>query len=650
MALQGFGWRRAALALALLGALAGCSGDDKGTDNPDTGGGGPVVVGGGKTHPTTGESWTVLVYMVGDNNLEPFAFDDLAEMAQVGSSDKVKIAVQIDRAEGYDESGWGTLPNWTSTKRILVKPGAIQELSDLGELNMGSADTLSDFIRWGVKAYPADRYALVFWDHGGSWPGFGGDESTSQMDVLSIAELQRGLKDGMAAANLKQFSLIGFDACLMSTYEVALGLRPYGEYLVASEELEPGHGWDWRKLSVVKDNPKAGPLELAQALVTGFKAQAVEMKTDKSVTLAVTDLYALDDLKAAVDGLAKLYGSSNATAFGRAREKALAFGEMPDPRQSLNMVDLGDFAAKLAAEGGDSRFAQASSAVQAALAKAVKAHTAGSVTAASTGLSVYFPRSAAYFDASYNTLTDAPAWRDFLAAYHQGGASTAAVPAFAGVQSAMDADGLTVLGTLKDSASFNAITRATMYFGFQSGDQLVVLGDQPAQVVSNPAPGAVGQVWDLTYARLSGRAAGGTTAASGFVYMSVSMTQSEFVLTFPFVYQESSSAPQQFALRVVVVPASGTGGLQDTFYLQSEGGYGELHAPGGSTLQPLVQVLDTTTGAVDFAPSGDAFDATQAIALDFSSKLPSGNTAFGVVTAENYAGEGDSVYDSRVVP
>lgn len=650
MWLQGRGWRLGALALALV--LAGCSGSGEGEEVEDTGGGGPgtpTTPGTGGTpgtHPVAGESWTVLVYMVGDNNLEPFAFDDIAEMAQVGSTERLKIAVQIDRAQGYDESGWGTIPNFTTTKRILVRPGAIEQVAELGELNMGTPATLSDFIRWGVTTYPADRYAIVFWDHGGSWPGFGGDESTTEMDVLDIAELKQGMEQGMRAAGLQQFALIGFDACLMSTYEVALGLRRYGEYLLASEELEPGHGWDWSRLALLKQNPRTGPVELAQGLISGFKAQAVEQGTDKSVTLSLTDLYALDELKAAVDGLAALYGSSTATAFGRARERALAFGEMPDPRQSLNMVDIGDFAAKLAAEGGDARFATAQGAVQAALSKAVRGHTAGSVTAASTGLSLYFPRDASLFDPSYSALEDAPGWRSFLAAYHQGSASSA-VPTFSQVQSSLSGGELTVIGTLKDRASYEAITSATMYFGFQAGEELVVLGDQPASVLANPAPGIVGAIWDLSYASLT------QGARTGFVYMSVAETANEYVLTFPFNYYADASVPRpqggQFALRVIIAPKSG-GSLQDTFYVQSEGGYGELRAPPGATLQPLAQVFNMATGEIRFGTSGDEFDATQGIALDFNSRLPSGSTAFGIVTAENQAGNGSSVFDSQVVP
>lgn len=82
------------------------------------------------------------------------------------------------------------------------------------------------------------------WDHGGGWTGMGADE-TNDEDGLGIDEIAQGLDEGMAAAGVSTLDLLGFDACLMATYEVASTLAPYADYMVASEELEPGHGWNY---------------------------------------------------------------------------------------------------------------------------------------------------------------------------------------------------------------------------------------------------------------------------------------------------------------------------------------------------------------------------------------------------------------------
>lgn len=39
------------------------------------------------------------------------------------------------------------------------------------------------------------------------------------------------------------FELIGFDACLMSSIEIASRLQGVARYMVASEEIEPEWGW-----------------------------------------------------------------------------------------------------------------------------------------------------------------------------------------------------------------------------------------------------------------------------------------------------------------------------------------------------------------------------------------------------------------------
>ena len=49
-----------------------------------------------KTQQKTKKSWTVAVYMAGDNNLDPNAYLDLKEMKRVGSTADVNIVAQVD--------------------------------------------------------------------------------------------------------------------------------------------------------------------------------------------------------------------------------------------------------------------------------------------------------------------------------------------------------------------------------------------------------------------------------------------------------------------------------------------------------------------------------------------------------------------------
>ncbi|MBN1207328.1 MAG: hypothetical protein JXB05_20770 [Myxococcaceae bacterium] len=635
-----------AIALALTCALAACK-EEETEPNPEPTrptSPGPET----RAHPSAGRSWTFLVYMVADNNLEPAALNDIIEMAAVGSGTDFNIVLQIDRAQGYDESGLGPLPNWTSTKRLRVTPGGLEELEDLGELNMGAPQTLADFITWGAKTYPADRYALVFWDHGGAWPGFGGDDSTQDGDLLSIAELKAGIQAGMGGASLQQFALIGYDACLMSTYEVALAMRPFGEYLLASEELEPGHGWDYRALQVLNQDPSTSPLTLGQQLIQGFQTQAQVEETSANITLALTDLYALDDLVLAVDQLAALFpagtSATTATAFGRGREATLKFNESPDPSQSSHMVDLGHLSEQLAAHALEAGPARDS--IQAALAKAVVARTNGPRTASATGLSIYFPPRLNYYRADYAALTEVATWRDFLTRYFREGAP-GVIPTF--LQETAEVlqtpDGFTFRGQLSSGAA-EFITVARLYHGYARADNsLVVLGDRPAFVVGSGDQAYVESTWNLTALKLT------QGVKSGYAYLSLEAdTSGAISAIIPFAYLESPSAQAQYALRVLLIDPGGNV-TQDTFYVESQGVFGELFPVPGAILLPLVQIFDANGNATfDVLTEGDAaFDATLPISLGVES-LSTGTNAFGILAIEDYRGEGDQAYNIVVVP
>lgn len=136
----------------------------------------------------------------------------------------------------------------------------------------------------GIERFPADHYVLIMNDHGASWPGIGADESAGHT-TMSLEGIAQGITDGLAAAGVEKLDLLGFDACLMATYEVASTVAPLADRMVARSELEPGHGWDYTSLSVLADDPDATADDLGTALVDSFLAE-----DDSDATLALLDL------------------------------------------------------------------------------------------------------------------------------------------------------------------------------------------------------------------------------------------------------------------------------------------------------------------------------------------------------------------------
>ena len=194
-----------------------------------------------------GADWTVMVYVMGDNDLEPFAIQDLLEMSAVGSTDRVNIVALVDRHPAYINEAVGPVEEFEDTRSLYIGPESIESSSELGELNLGDPETLASFIEAGVSDYPAEHYAVVLWNHGAPWTGMGPDESNGS-DILDLAEINAGFTEGLARAGLDSIDLIGFDACLMASYEVATTVADHGDFMLASEELEPGHGWNYEAL------------------------------------------------------------------------------------------------------------------------------------------------------------------------------------------------------------------------------------------------------------------------------------------------------------------------------------------------------------------------------------------------------------------
>jgi len=185
--------------------------------------------------------WTVMLYSIADTNLEPFMMDDVTEMATVGTTANVNMVALVDRAVDYSADPVLGLGDWTGGKVLEIGQGSALELADWGDIDTGDPALLASFITQAVSAYPAQHYALILSDHGASWPGVGGDESAGG-NGLTLAEIQDGISTGLDTVGVDQLDLLGFDACLMATYEVASTLAPLAQRMVASEELER-RGW-----------------------------------------------------------------------------------------------------------------------------------------------------------------------------------------------------------------------------------------------------------------------------------------------------------------------------------------------------------------------------------------------------------------------
>ena len=147
--------------------------------------------------------------------------------------------------------------------------GTLHTVEDLGRKNMAESDTLSDFIKWGISQFPAKKYAIIFWDHGSGIHGFGRDVNFNNNELTPF-ELQKGFIYGLNGTGVN-FELIGFDACLMSSLEIASKLDHFSPYMVSSEEVEPA--WGWNYTSIIKSliaNPGQTGDSLGKSIIDSY--------------------------------------------------------------------------------------------------------------------------------------------------------------------------------------------------------------------------------------------------------------------------------------------------------------------------------------------------------------------------------------------
>lgn len=355
--------------------------------------------------PSKVKDWTIMIYLDADNNLDGAGIDDFNEMAEVGSTANINVVVEMDRAEGEDNSNNG----WTDTKLFYVTNGMMptpeNALMDLGEKNMGDPDTLIDFVLWAVKNYPAKHYLLDLWDHGGGWQGVCWDD-TNNNDSLTMPELKEGMKTIRENMN-KNIDTVLFDACQMGAVEVNYQIKDYVDIAIGSEATVPGDGCPYDLiLSSLTNKPSMTKNELAAEIVNNYIGSYSDGNPDPDdtpdVTMAAFDMKKMDKLAESVDELCMLL-SENAGDYStnlqicRSRDNAQTFtvGFVPSPFPNIasSMIDVYDFADEVANKnfGIEQTAKDKASSVTENIMESRIAEEHGSGYPDAYGLTIYFP-------------------------------------------------------------------------------------------------------------------------------------------------------------------------------------------------------------------------------------------------------------------
>ena len=391
--------------------------------------------------------WTIIVYSAADDEvLEENMWFDVNEMEIVGSTPQVNIVVQMDRYQGAF-SGDG---DWTDTRRFLIgKDNNLESITSpvvqsVGEVDTGQPQTLIDFVTWAVQTYPAKKYALVMSDHGGGWTGGFSDMSASSYSELSIPEIVASLETIRQNTGVDKFEVIGFDACLMGQIEVFGSLYPYSNYMVASEEVEPGYGWSYAAwLEQLVQNPTVNGDGLSQSIIstyvindvllTGGRASAEEIAQEESTTtLSAVESAKVPDVIGSMNLFLSAITEMDQSLVAQARTYTRSYFSLFGEEVSPSFIDLGNFAEVLSTLTDETEIQQTAIQLQTAISSAVVAEKHGPNMSGSNGIAFHFPDSDLYYYTEYNSdfppyyaessarYLEQSVWDEFLAYHYTG--------------------------------------------------------------------------------------------------------------------------------------------------------------------------------------------------------------------------------------
>ncbi|MDG2120594.1 MAG: clostripain-related cysteine peptidase [Actinomycetota bacterium] len=611
------------------------------------------------------DSWTVLIYIMGDTDLEEFALYDLVELEEAVGSPNTNILVALDRGD-YSDSDYGGLGDFSDTKFLLYGPDGAQLLSEPGELNMGSSGTLQKFISDGLTTFPADHTALVLWDHGGGWTGMGPDESDAY-DILTLPEMTEAIANGLSAAGVSRFDLIGMDACLMATYETAHAVNGLTDYFLASEELEPGHGWNYESFASLVNQIDVDPIDLGKTIAKGFQDQANEAGTGGDITLSLLDMSKFEDFDesfvALLDSTYELpSGVRSVAPEMRAASKSVpSYGSNPDPSRSTHHIDLGAFVNRWF-DASDTLLSE----FQEALDSLVVHKVAGPANERSTGISIYFPAEISYLDLGdepveqlsshpYFQNFESLEWTNFLGDYLVGGTELpeASYPEIDldSVESDTSEYGLEISAYL-EPGTFENLAEVNIYYGVvdPADGELYFIGEEEGYFDLDDEDGYVSAYYDFSILSIS------DGEDEIYAYSELWIDGDLMLVDIPLSYVPSNEfdtddPPHDVTLALAIDEDMLV--VSEVYYEVDEyDQWGEVTLDPEGLISPLVQLWDEETQELYWVDSSDELSLwADKENLEYAfSTLDSGLEVWVVLEVLDFGGNSDWVELSVIVP
>ncbi|HEX7675265.1 MAG TPA: clostripain-related cysteine peptidase [Bdellovibrio sp.] len=274
------------------------------------------------------KEWNFLVFLNGINSLDSFGSQNINQMEEIGSNNKMNILVE-----------WGSEAS-TNVSRLLIKKDndttkvTSPVVQNLGAADMGDYKELIRFVDWANQNYPAKHYFIVVWDHGNGWHFTSSDNTATHIQDISWDDHSGNnmTTEQLALAMAESAKIIGHkvdiyasDACMMGMVEVASEMQDSVNYFVGSQDVEPGAGWPYNVFlgKWASQIDSLSPAQVATLLSKEYTAAYNGgIYGKRPVTMAAYDLSQIGTYEAAFKQLATQLNSLSAADITKAQTAA----------------------------------------------------------------------------------------------------------------------------------------------------------------------------------------------------------------------------------------------------------------------------------------------------------------------------------------
>jgi hypothetical protein len=312
-------------------------------------------------------------------------------------------------------------PEWIGARRYFVTKSddetkiSSRVVEDMEFVNMGEPATLTDFLVWGMKNYPAKKYVILMSDHGAGFVG--GFEDREKL--MTLPEIGQALAEAEKQTGVKPEVII-FDACLMAQPEVAYEMKDRAKAMIASEETVGGIGMPYvPMLNSMNKLAEEGKVT-AENISKGIIAECDKTSAKSTTTFSAIDLTKMDSVRASIDNLAEALINTNTDkqTVKDILHDTTSYSQRSSSAPYRDYRDLGHLADNIlkSKEIADPKLKEAAKEIKKVISEAVIAeeHIKDDEDyASSQGMAIYAPKSDKYMNEKlYNKYKDTAMSKD----------------------------------------------------------------------------------------------------------------------------------------------------------------------------------------------------------------------------------------------